>query len=151
MRALTSCFRTISLEIFKLPAISPNVLSPLPSSPYLCLITKLSLGFKESSWRNFSKKLSFRFWFNVITMHRKKEDDNNNSKNCFYNLAEKEKKNYFYKQPYQQDYKAFRIWQNTIAIYQLCQFSDYNYDKLITVTTSTKSEKYQETIKAQIW
>lgn len=27
----------------------------------------------------------------MITTHRKKEDDNNNSKNCFYNLAEKEK------------------------------------------------------------
>ncbi|WVZ18153.1 hypothetical protein V8G54_005475 [Vigna mungo] len=30
-------------------AISPNVLSPFPSSPNLCLITKLSFGFRESS------------------------------------------------------------------------------------------------------
>ncbi|GER34331.1 F-box/RNI-like superfamily protein [Striga asiatica] len=49
MRAFTSCFRTISLEMFKFPAISPSDRSPLPSSPYRCLITKLSFGFNESS------------------------------------------------------------------------------------------------------
>lgn len=49
MRALSSYLRTISLEMLRLPAISLRVRLPLPSSPNLCLITRFSLGFRESS------------------------------------------------------------------------------------------------------
>lgn len=56
MRAFTSCFLTISLEMFRFPAISPSVLSPFPSSPYLCLITRLSFGFRESSYEQINRK-----------------------------------------------------------------------------------------------